>query len=182
MNFVELYSLPKVEFWVLAGLIVGLVIALVSAAFMHDKGSKRKEILLVVACVFGIILFVLSSAVGIIAGKARVAANADRAIFITSEMTETYGVTLNPGLITGSDFPDSKRNITYYEENLGYPEEKPELDFATFGDVTVKYLNDNNELVENRVTLVWVDEEMRLYGFEDETIGAELPRMNENKE
>lgn len=181
MNFVEVTG--ELVIWpAVTCVIVGIAIAFLGFSFSIDEDQKTVRNLFFVGGVVGLLLLGGGAWNFTDAMSSDQDARNEQKALIAQEIVDTYGVILEQDQITTAYSSNARNTEGLYPDsgiNLNYPTEKPAGDFKTFGSVTVKFLNESDELVENRTTLVWVDGEMRLYGQpEGEEIGAELPRVD----
>lgn len=79
---------------------------------------------------------------------------------IAQEAKITYGVEL------------SKEDV----RNISYPKSEPKADTTRIFGTTREEINDNGEITPDGLTLVWKDNELKLFQLNSEGVRVELPR------
>lgn len=185
MDFIETASQsPMWPFGVCAFLgllMIGMGVSAIVEERNWEKGKLTKIWLSL--STLGLLLLTIGAFNGINLHINKQQAKDTRNSAIAQGITDTYGLTIKQEQISTNRSDWSKTADGLYTDarvNLNYPKVMPDGNFETFGSVSTKSLNESDELVENSVTLIWVDGEMRLYGQpEGEEIGAELPRVKQ---
>lgn len=168
--------IPNVNIWYVLGPIIAVaVIALgfiLATAFIKDKAKASKWVntvgLIMIASMF------IISAIMIVFG---VNNRAERVETIAAQISQTYGIDLPKDSIT-----TKYKSEEIVANNLNYPQSEPDTDFVRYGTLVNSKVEDG-VMIEQKITLAWNNGELQLFGMEEnEEVGPELPRVDENQE